>query len=174
MTAALQKSLGVSTEAATPLDKLLEQPLAERSARTCAVSMGVVLGRIVACDDEGVLIVLPHAEKPQRAQTLCALSDADVGRSCAVLFTDGDPTRPLLMGCIVDAVDNSQCAPEPAREVHVNGEKVVIEADTELELRCGESVILLQHNGVIEIRGNYVTSHATATQRIRGGSVHVN
>lgn len=174
MTSTSQKPFALHAESVTPLEKLLDQSLAEPLPRANAAGAGLVLGRIVACDNEGVLLVLPQVEKPQRAQSLCALNAADVGRTCAVLFAEGDPTRPLIMGCIMDSVNQSECAPEPMREVRVNGEKLILESDTELELRCGEAVILLQRNGVIEIRGNYVTSHATATQRIRGGSVHVN
>jgi hypothetical protein len=58
--------------------------------------------------------------------------------------------------------------------VSQNGQRVVIEAQGELELRCGESVILLSQDGSIQIRGAYLTSHATASQRIRGGSVQIN
>ena len=57
--------------------------------------------------------------------------------------------------------------------VHL-GHREVIEAAEELELRCGEACIVLTADGRIQLRGTYITSHASATQRIVGGSVHVN
>jgi hypothetical protein len=49
-----------------------------------------------------------------------------------------------------------------------------IEAKQELILSCGESSIRMTADGVIEMRGNYISSDATALQRLRGGSVQVN
>ena len=59
-------------------------------------------------------------------------------------------------------------------EITVDGHREVIEAAEELELRCGEACIVLTADGRIQLRGTYITSHASATQRIVGGSVHVN
>lgn len=56
----------------------------------------------------------------------------------------------------------------------VAGKRIVIEAQQEIELRCGDARILLTRDGIVQIRGTYVTSHASATQRIRGGSVQLN
>ena len=58
--------------------------------------------------------------------------------------------------------------------ITVDGHREVIEAAEELELRCGEACIVLTADGRIQLRGTYITSHASATQRIVGGSVHVN
>lgn len=58
--------------------------------------------------------------------------------------------------------------------ITVDGHREVLEAAEELELRCGEACIVLTADGRIQLRGTYITSHASATQRIVGGSVHVN
>jgi uncharacterized protein (DUF2345 family) len=65
-------------------------------------------------------------------------------------------------------------APRPPAEVRVDGERVVLQAEHEIELRCGEAAIVLSADGRITLRGTYITSHASATQRILGGSVNVN
>ena len=66
-------------------------------------------------------------------------------------------------------------APSPGLlDVVVDGRSVVIEAEQEIELRCGEAAIILSADGHITLRGTYITSHASATQRILGGSVNVN
>lgn len=63
---------------------------------------------------------------------------------------------------------------EDGKEVVIDGERIILKAGASIELRCGESVIRMNKDGVIEIRGNYIISQASATQRLRGGSVHVN
>jgi ketosteroid isomerase-like protein len=59
-------------------------------------------------------------------------------------------------------------------EVLVDRQRIVIEAGEELELRCGEAAIILTADGRILQRGTYISSDASATQRIRGGSVQIN
>ena len=47
-------------------------------------------------------------------------------------------------------------------------------ADERIELRCGKSTIIMEKDGRITIRGTNVTSHASAANRIRGGSIDLN
>ncbi len=61
-----------------------------------------------------------------------------------------------------------------ATEILVDGERVVFQAEHEIELRCGDAAIILSCDGRIELRGTYITSKASATQRILGGSVNIN
>ncbi|TIS17534.1 MAG: hypothetical protein E5X10_03230, partial [Mesorhizobium sp.] len=55
-----------------------------------------------------------------------------------------------------------------------DGERMRITANDRLELRCGKATIIMEKDGHITIRGTYVTSHASAANRIRGGSVNLN
>lgn len=83
------------------------------------------------------------------------------------MFEQGDVTRPIVIGAMWGP-------PDASNAVEVNNERIVIEAEQELELRCGDAVIVLTADGRILQRGNYISSHASATQRIRGGSVQIN
>lgn len=167
-----------ATASPTPesdLDPLLQRPLRELSPSQSDRVNGVAIGRIVAVDPHGVLLTLPGLhETPVPAQLLCALPNDWAERPCAVLFENGDPARPMVMGLLLQDTEYPQPVTTQDHELHVDRERVVIQADSELELRCGESVILLLRDGRIEIRGNYITSQATATQRLRGGSIHMN
>mgnify|MGYP000442229795 CR=1 FL=1 len=49
-----------------------------------------------------------------------------------------------------------------------------ITANERIELRCGKSSIVMEKDGHITIRGTYLVSHASASNRIRGGSVNLN
>jgi hypothetical protein len=86
-----------------------------------------------------------------------------------LLFESGDASRPLIVGRIVDPSRRS-----PTPNVIRDGELVQITAQERIELRCGKATIILEKDGHITIRGTYVTSHASAANRIRGGSVNLN
>lgn len=162
-------------EEKTPLTALLRGPLPERDMPEAAALHGVALARIASVRAEGVKIHLPlRGETPVPAASLCALTEAAIGRECAVLFLEGDPNRPLIIGLLLEATEMEKKDSDAGREIRADGERIVIEADRELELRCGGAVVLLRRNGEIHLRGTYITSQASATQRIRGGSVHVN
>lgn len=159
----------------TPLTALLQGPLPERNTPEAARLHGVALARIASVDADGVSIHLPlRGETPVPAASLCALTEAATGRECAVLFLEGDPNRPLIIGLLLETTGTEKGESDGLREIRADDERIVIEAERELELRCGEAVMLLRRNGEIHLRGTYITSQASATQRIRGGSVHVN
>ena len=52
--------------------------------------------------------------------------------------------------------------------------QLVITADDEITLRCGESSITLTAAGKIILRGKYIVSRSSGVQRIKGGSVQIN
>ena len=87
----------------------------------------------------------------------------------ALLFEEGDARRPLVVGRIVDPGRKS-AAPVIRRD----GEVVRVQAAERLELRCGKASVVMTADGRITIRGSTLVSHASASNRIRGGSVHLN
>ncbi|MBY5470519.1 hypothetical protein ELI54_29040 (plasmid) [Rhizobium ruizarguesonis] len=132
---------------------------------------GVVIGLLLGFDAGVPLVVFPG--NPQdvalRARSLAELTSAMVGSEVALLFEGGDALRPLIVGRIVDPARRS-----PMPNVIRDGERVQITAQERIELRCGKATIILEKDGHITIRGTYVTSHASAANRIRGGSVNLN
>ena len=63
---------------------------------------------------------------------------------------------------------------QAAAEARVDGKRVVITGEEEVELRCGEASIVLSKSGKLVIRGAYVETRAKGTNRIKGGSVQIN
>ncbi len=61
-----------------------------------------------------------------------------------------------------------------AETIRVDGKRVVIEGEEEVVLTCGDSSITLTKAGKVIIRGKYLVSRASGTNRILGGSVQVN
>lgn len=131
---------------------------------------GVVIGMFLGFGEDGPLVVFPGNPKEAAltARSTAQLSSDMIGAEVALLFENGDPLKPLIVGRIVD----------PARkaDTHVvrDGETVKITASERLELRCGKSVIIMEKDGHLTIRGTHLVSHASASNRIRGGSVNLN
>ncbi|MEX1363243.1 MAG: DUF6484 domain-containing protein [Nannocystaceae bacterium] len=112
-----------------------------------------------------------------RARTTVVLTPAELSRALdqrhpvLLLFEDGDPGRPIIVGLLHDR------APEPARppvEVEADGRRVLVEAEDELVLRCGQASLVLRRNGRVLVRGTYVETRAKGVNRIKGGSVQIN
>lgn len=170
------------TSTTTDQPGALEAVLRQSSAKTGqATPQGIALGVLVALDEDGQ----PRVDLPEwglnalPAAQLVPLGTEHLGQRLAIGFIAGDPSRPIVLGLMLTPGSAGSTTPEahsrPATlDACVDGERVLIEAQHEIELRCGESAIILQADGRIVLRGNYITSHASATQRILGGSVNVN
>lgn len=128
---------------------------------------GVVIGVLMGFGAGVPLVVFAGnaREAAVPARSLVALGSDAVGAQVALLFEDGSPARPLIIGRIVD----------PARRpAGVAGERVEIGSDERIELRCGAASIVLDSDGRITIRGRTVTSQASGINRMRGAAVHLN
>lgn len=132
---------------------------------------GVTIGLLIGFDGEAPLVVFPgnphDAAAP--ARSLAALDYGMIGAEVALLFEDCDPRRPLIVGRIVQPA-RDEAAPSVVRD----GELVRVSAAERIELRCGRASIILDKDGRITIRGSHLSSHASASNRVRGGSVHLN
>ncbi|RWP57712.1 DUF6484 domain-containing protein [Mesorhizobium sp.] len=132
---------------------------------------GVVIGIFLGFGEDGPLVVFPGnpRETAIPARSLAELASDMIGAEVALLFQDGDPGRPLIVGRIVEPARRAS-TPQIVRD----GDRVRITGDERIELRCGKATIIMEKDGRITIRGTYLTSHASAANRIRGGSVNLN
>ncbi|PLP58171.1 hypothetical protein CYK37_17775 [Mesorhizobium loti] len=133
---------------------------------------GVVIGIFLGINDDALpLVVFPGnpEETALPARSLTGLTADMIGSEVALLFQEGDPAKPLIVGRIVEPVRKS-VTPQVVRD----GECVRIIGEQRIELRCGLATILMEKDGRITIRGTYVTSQASASNRIRGGSIDLN
>lgn len=153
----------------------------------------IVLGTFVDMDQEGRPLV--DFPKNPLGQPLCAISTLSLtrqqlDRTVALLFSEGDFTRPVIMGLIhnpllsliesaAEGSSTSGTSSTPAKSstpkvANVDGESVVIEGQKEVVLRCGDASITLTRSGKILIRGKYLLNRSSGVNRIMGGSVQVN
>lgn len=154
----------------------------------------VILGTIVEIDGQGRVLVNYHAnpaKDPLIAVSTLNIGKKQVGRQAALLFADGDPNRPVIMGLIHSPlqemlesyeltpmqVDTARHEPQAAlsvNDVTIDGKRIVFEGKEEIVLKCGEASITLTRAGKILIRGKYLLNRSTGVNRIMGGSVQVN
>ncbi|QJI29075.1 hypothetical protein HKK55_10250 [Pseudomonas sp. ADAK18] len=129
----------------------------------------------------GTLLELPHAGAPTVTYPGCPnsgivarctarLSPADIGSPVALMFEDGDPIRPLVIGLLLGA----QAAPAPVASVRLDEQCLELSAEREIVLRCGKASITLTRAGKVIIQGAYLSSRSSGVNRIKGGSVQIN
>ena len=130
---------------------------------------GVAIGIFLGFDGVAPLVVYPGNphDVAVPARSLVELRSELIGKEVALLFEGGNPSKPLIVGRLVEPRGE-------ATQIVRDGELVRITANERIELRCGKAVILLEKDGRITIRGTYVTSQASANNRIRGGSIDLN
>lgn len=152
----------------------------------------IILGALAGIDAQGRPLV-DYPENPV-GQPLVAVSTLGIakqyiGRQVALLFANGDPASPVIMGLIHSPLDALLEAYEVAlpqgeeqvevpvaraEDVTIDGKRIVIEGQEEIVLKCGEASITLTKAGKILIRGKYLLNRASGVNRIMGGSVQVN
>lgn len=138
---------------------------------------GVVIGILAGFDDQQrPLVVYPEnpndTSLPARATT--PLNNDDIGREVALLFENGDPSSPMIIGRVRHSKE-MELRPETLPDsVTVDGERMLIEAREEIVLKCGKASITLTKSGKIILRGAYLLSRSSGVNRIKGGSVQIN
>jgi len=144
-------------------------------ARTRAVPKiaGVRIGRLDDLGEAGEpLVDFPGnaSTKPLAALTTLALGKRTVGREVVLMFEEGDPQRPVVMGLVEDPGTKRR---QPV-ELLLDKERFVFTAEHEIVLRCGKASITLTRAGKVLIRGAYILNRSSGVNRIKGGSVQIN
>ena len=145
--------------------------------------VGVRLAKLTKLAPEGVWVELESGAAA--LARVCIDWDAQrlaeavaQGSSAVLAFEDGDVEKPLLLGIVRSQLRAEPECVERAAELQIDaeadGRRVRLTAREEIVLQCGESSITLKHNGRVIIRGAYVETHASGTNRIKGGNVRIN
>lgn len=138
---------------------------------------GVVIGLLAGFDEQQrPLVVFPDnpsdVSRPARATT--PLTNDDIGKEVALLFENGDPAAPMIIGRLRHSKQLEVNPPSLPESVIVDGERMLIEAKEEIVLKCGKASITLTKAGKIILRGAYLLSRSSGVNRIKGGSVQIN
>jgi len=131
---------------------------------------GVAVVGFAGFNGEGQFLVgLNDEETPIAALSMIRLVEEDRGAKVVIAFERGDARYPIILGRLQEPV-----APTIENRLKVDGERVLIHAEREIELRCGEASILLTRAGKILIRGNYVLTRSRGANKIKGAFVDIN
>ncbi len=128
---------------------------------------GVVTGTLTGFNEQTPLIHSSYLSESCPARTLVALTAKDINSDIALMFENGNPDQPIIMGLM-------QEQPKKNITIFKDGKKQKIEAEKELLLKCGKSSILLKADGKIVIKGRNIISRAKETNKLRGGTVAIN
>jgi hypothetical protein len=149
---------------------------------------GIVVGRVIATADE-VRVAFPGSpDGGMVARSMVDLAPSDRGAAVALIFERGDALKPVVLGKMAQGFATnapaersieSRAGQAGAAEVCPvtvtrDGERLVLSAEEEIVLSCGEASITLTRAGKVLLRGEYVSSRATGVNRIQGGSVEIN
>jgi hypothetical protein len=108
------------------------------------------------------------------ARSTVALRRSDVGSEVVLLFEEGDARRPIVVGVLQPGAAGRSATPAPTVSVQADDERVVITAEREIVLRCGEASITLTRAGKVLIKGTYVLSRSSGYNKIKGAAVDIN
>jgi hypothetical protein len=101
-----------------------------------------------------------------------ALAPGDV---VLVWFSDADREEGVILGRLgPHRAAKPKPEPAPAPKAEPTLDELVIEARSQLTLRCGDGSITLRGDGKVLIKGKDLVSHARRTNRIKGGAVAIN
>jgi hypothetical protein len=147
------------------------------TAQAISALDGVVIGVLMGLDEGGVpLVVFPGnpVEQAVPARTTARLEPGHIGSEVALMFEQGDPARPLVMGRILHP-EVAPAPPGPQRlQTTIDDQRLELTAEREIVLRCGKASITLTRAGKILLRGTYLFSRSSGVNKIKGGSIQLN
>jgi len=166
-------------EESTEFETLRDRPIIGPSELVAQVLPAAATARLHGFDlEERPLVVglpgLPH--EIVTARTTVPLLTLHIGRTLVVLFDQDDVRRPIVVGVIQDAQAGASLQPLAAPQVSadIDDQRVVLTAEREIVLRCGEASITLTRAGKVIIKGTYVLSRSSGYNKIKGATVDIN
>ena len=147
-----------------------------RTAET--VARGAATARFHGFDQDDRPLVLGVPGLPHEviaARSTVSLASSQVGSTVALVFEQGDPRRPIVVGVLQET---RTITVGSERNQHVSAQiddvRLVLSAEREIVLRCGDASITLTRAGKVLIRGTYIVSRSSGYNKIKGAAVDIN
>jgi hypothetical protein len=156
----------------------VKTPEADAPSATPFGAAAVATGVLVGFTDAGGTPLVTFAGQPGSAalpaRATVDLHAAHIGREVVLVFGEGDPQRPIVLGVLREQSPNALAPHSGNVEIDADGERMLVSAREQLVLRCGRATLTLTKAGKVIIEGTYVSSQSTGVQRIKGGSIQLN
>ncbi len=130
---------------------------------------GVVVGTVADVSSNGCTVRFGGGAAVP-AVALAALPLIAKGDAVALMFQDGNPQRPVILG----KMETKQVDLAAGSRITQSDEQIEIAHDKCIVLRCGKAVLTMRGDGRIELNGEYLLSTARGMNRIAGASVKIN
>jgi len=166
----------LSHQAADEFTRLTQQPAAVSVSPAPATNAATALLHGFALDDQPLLTGV-HGLPGEivTAMTTVALRREHIGSAVVCVFDQGDLRRPIVIGVLCQSGPSAAArAAEPHVTVVADNERLVLSAEREVMLRCGEASITLTRAGKVVISGTYVVSRSSGYNKIKGAAVDIN
>ena len=115
---------------------------------------------------------LPHELVATRSTI--ALTHRMIGADVTLASHNGDWSRPIILGVVLDDPLRPAAAVAAETAAQVDDERLVFEAQREVVLKCGEASITLTRAGKVLIKGRYILSRASGYNKIKGAAIDIN
>jgi len=121
-----------------------------------------------------------HSGGPLLARSTLPLDKSHSGRHAVLLFEGADWRKPIVVGLLHQphqpsvSTEHTTVAQQKHVEFEADGDRLVVAAEKEIVLRCGDASITLTRAGKVVIRGTHLVSRSSGMNRIKGGAVHIN
>ena len=149
---------------------------------------GPTLGRLAGRGEANEVLVEFEKGGPIAARILSGLDHGElihpknVGRQVVLIFENNDPELPIIIGLMNNPledmvsmeIETKEDQPKLPVEARLDGKRIVLEADDEIELRCGKGSITIRKDGKIVVKGTNLLSRSSGPHRIKGGNVAIN
>lgn len=163
---------------ATLLGEILVGGVAHQSQHSGPI---VQLGDLRGVDPEGRILFLPDGAEggPFPVTIGCDVSDPSLARAAQerrralAVRASGATEEWVLVGLIRDRIAPAAVEDRDTRVV-IDGETVRFGAEREIELRCGQSSLVLRSDGRVVLKGAYVVSVSSGPNKVRGAVVTLN
>jgi hypothetical protein len=165
--------------AAGGFERLLTAPVTAADPAGAAALAGVRIGTIVGFADGGATPLVTYPEQPASgalaARATIDLHAAHIGRDAVLVFQDGHPLRPIVLGCLQAEGTADALAAAPGQvEIDADGQRLVVSAKDRIVLRCGKASLTLTKEGKVIVQGAYVSNQSSGVLRLKGSSVQIN
>ena len=136
---------------------------------------GVRVGKVIFVKETGHLLVdyPDNPFDPLPARTTVDITFGDANRAVLLTFERNDPRLPIIIGLIQDELVVTLDKKE-IKDVIVDGERIVFDAEKEIELRCGKSSLIMKRDGKVVLKGAQLVSRASGVNKIKGAAVQIN